>query len=68
MGKFWEWLSGKKRDFAHMYWAVVIPCVFIIWPENIPEAVQKGSACLGIFLTAIGFGHAAMKGAANVKK
>ena len=57
----WKWLDGKKRNFASLYWAVAIPSIFIIWPDDAPAAVEKAIAITGLFLTALGYGHAAQK-------
>lgn len=61
MEKIWEWLNGKKRHLAHVYWLIVIPSIVIIWPEGAPSIVQKISAVIGVIFSAIGYGHAGYK-------
>jgi len=57
----WQWLDGKKRNIAHVYWLVVVPSLVVLWPEGSPIAVTKVSAIIGITLSSIGYGHAAFK-------
>lgn len=59
--KLWDFLSGKKRNIALVYWSVVVPAVGILWPERAPEAVDKTVAFIGLFLSYIGLGHAVIK-------
>ena len=61
MKAFWNWLSGKKRIIALIYWSIVTPSLIIIWPEHIPSIVAKTSAIIGLILSALGLGHAAVK-------
>ena len=63
--KIWKWLDGKKRNLSNLYWAVAIPSVFIIWPDQAPVAVEKAIAITGLFLSAVGYGHAAQKKGVN---
>ncbi len=70
MFKIWQWLDGKKRNFALLYWSIAMPSVLIIWPEGAPATVDKVLAIIGVVFTATGYGHAGLKakGAGGGKK
>jgi hypothetical protein len=63
--KLWTLLDGKKRNIAIIYWSVLVPSMAIIWPEgfNSPSSIvfYKITTILGIFLSALGLGHAYVK-------
>ena len=59
--KLWAFFDGKKRNIAHFYWLIWVPCMVVVWPTGVPVEVMKVSACIGIALSAIGYGHAAFK-------
>ena len=59
--EIWNWLSGKKRTIAEIYWGVAVPAVTIVWPEGAPAEVVKVVAVIGLVLTYLGLGHAAVK-------
>jgi len=63
----WSWLSGKKRTIALIYWSLVVPAVGIVWPTGAPGNVSKSVAIVGLILSFIGLGHAAVKSLANKK-
>ena len=65
--KIVQWLNGKKTHIAHAYWAVVMPSLVVVWPDGAPPTVSKVVTIVGIALTAFGYGHKAVKGAANRK-
>lgn len=58
---FWNWLDGRKRTIALIYWSIVVPCMGVIWPVNAPGAVSKTVTIVGLILSAVGLGHAAIK-------
>lgn len=61
----WEKLNYKKRNIALIYWSVVVPGMIVIWPDGYPAgfplALSKAVAIFGLFLSALGLGHAAVK-------
>lgn len=57
----WKWLNGKKRTIALTYWTVVIPSIAVLWPQGAPDNIDKGAGLLGVLLSALGLGHAAIK-------
>ena len=59
--KLWGLLSGKKRNIALIYWSLLVPAVTIIWPEGAPPEIHKASAIVGLILSYLGLGHAAIK-------
>jgi len=63
--KFWNWLSGKKRTIALIYWSVVVPSLMVIWPngysEGFPLIFSKVVTVIGLLLSSLGLGHAAVK-------
>jgi hypothetical protein len=61
MKAFWEWLSGKKRTIALIYWSIVVPAMAVIWPMGAPGAVSKTVTIVGLIMSALGLGHAAAK-------
>jgi hypothetical protein len=65
---FWSWLSGKKRTVALIYWSVVVPAMAVIWPISPPGSVSKTVTIVGLVLSAIGLGHAAVKTIASRKE
>lgn len=71
MGDFfnraWKYLSGKKRTIALTYWTLLVPATTILWPEGAPDAIDKTSSMIGLILSFIGLGHAAVKSHAATK-
>ena len=63
--KFWNYLSGKKRTIALVYWSLLVPAVSILWPEGAPPEVAKTSSLIGLVLSFVGLGHAAVKSYAS---
>jgi hypothetical protein len=59
--KAWGYLSGKKRNIALLYWSILVPAITILWPEGAPPEVHKTSALIGLTLSYLGLGHAAIK-------
>ena len=57
----WDKLSGKKRNIALIYWSVLVPALTILWPDGAPAEINKTSSIIGLFLTYLGLGHAAIK-------
>jgi len=57
----WKWLSGKKRTIALGYWTIAVPVVAIWWPTGAPDNIDKIVAVVGVVLSAVGLGHAALK-------
>jgi hypothetical protein len=58
--KLWK-TDGLKRTIALTYWSVLTPCLPILWPAQIPSVVNKAYMIIGIILSAVGLGHAAVK-------
>jgi len=71
MNKIWQWLNYKKRNIALIYWAVLVPSIMVIWPDGCPEGFplifSKSVTIFGFLLSALGLGHAAIKGNAKNK-
>jgi hypothetical protein len=65
---FWNWLNGKKRTVALIYWSVVVPAMAVIWPVSPPGSVSKTVTIIGLVLSTIGLGHAAIKTRASGKQ
>lgn len=65
--KLWDFLSGKKRNIALIYWSIVVPAISILWPDGAPQEVYKTSSIIGLILSYLGLGHAAAKKAASRK-
>ena len=63
--KIWTYLSGKKRNIALIYWSLVVPAITILWPDGAPAEVHKTSSLIGLFLSYLGLGHAAIKKAST---
>ena len=61
MGKLWNWLDGKKRTIALIYWTMWIPAMTLIWPTTIPHKVALWSGLAGLMFSFIGLGHAMYK-------
>ena len=65
MEKFWNWLNGKKRTIALLYWSVLVPSMLVIWPNGYPEGFPlifyKIITIIGFLLSALGLGHAVVK-------
>lgn len=61
MRKLWAALSGKKRTIAALYWGIVLPSMPIVWPDGVPENINKIAVITGLVLTYMGLGHAAIK-------
>jgi hypothetical protein len=59
--KAWKYFSGKKRNIALIYWSLLVPAITIIWPDGAPAEVHKTSSLIGLFLSYLGLGHAAIK-------
>lgn len=61
----WNYLSGKKRIIALIYWSVVVPSLMVIWPDGFHThaamITYKVCTIFGFLLSAIGLGHAAVK-------
>ena len=61
----WQVLDGKKRLIALVYWSVLMPSLAVIWPDGFTTpfsiAFYKITTIFGMFLSAIGLGHAAVK-------
>ena len=57
----WKSLSGKKRNIALIYWSLLVPAMTIVWPEGAPPEVGKISSLVGLVLSYLGLGHAAIK-------
>ena len=66
--KFWVYLSGKKRTIALVYWPLLVPAVSILWPEGAPAEVVKTTSMIGLILSFVGLGHAAVKTVAKTPK
>jgi len=58
--KIWN-VEGLKRTTALLYWSVVSPSLPIVWPTGVPGNINKVYLIVGIFLSAVGLGHAAYK-------
>ena len=65
--KLWKFLSGKKRTIALLYWSIGLPAISILWPEGAPAEVYKATSIVGLSLSYLGLGHAAVKNAGTVK-
>lgn len=59
--KLWNYLSGKKRTIALLYWSVVIPALPIVFDNGVPADINKSVQIIGLLLSTIGLGHAAAK-------
>lgn len=66
--RLWKWLSGKKRTIAEMYWLVMIPGMSVLYPAGAPVELAKAVTLLGLVMTAVGLGHAAVKKATGEGK
>lgn len=64
--KVWD-IDGLKRFVALLYWSVVSPSLPIIWPEGVPTNINKAYLVIGLLLSALGLGHAAVKKYINGK-
>lgn len=69
MKKLWNWLSGKKRTIAEMYWGLWIPIALFLPSAGVqlPTKVTLWSGIVGLLFTYLGLGHAAIK-AQTIKK
>jgi len=61
LSKTWNYLSGKKRNIALIYWSLLLPATTILWPEGPPIEIAKTSSLIGLILSYLGLGHAAVK-------
>ena len=59
--KIWDYLSGKKRTIALIYWTILLPSLMIWYPEGIPPTLMKITSIAGVVLSALGLGHAYVK-------
>ena len=64
--KVWD-IDGLKRLVALLYWSVVSPSLPIIWSTGVPSEVNKVYLVVGLLLSALGLGHAAVKKYVNGK-
>jgi len=62
---FWNWMIGKKRTFALIYWSILIPSMAVIWPDGFhtPFSIifNKCMVIFGLIFSAVGLGHAAIR-------
>jgi hypothetical protein len=65
MLKIWGLINGKKRQVAQFYWLFVVPTIALLYPQGAPARVATVVAIVGLFLTAIGYGHAVIKSMAQ---
>lgn len=61
MKNVWAWLSGKKTTIAGIYWAIVIPALAYVYKGNTPQNIDNAVYIVGLVLTYVGLGHAAIK-------
>lgn len=63
--KFWDVLNGKKRTIALVYWTLFE--MLSVLPVMIPEDINAVIVKIGVMLSALGLGHAAVKKTISVK-
>jgi len=61
--EFWAYLSGKKRNIACAWWGLVIPMYGYLQEMHVavPHWAVIVVALVGLVLTYLGLGHAAIK-------
>lgn len=61
--KIWNWLDGKKRNIACMWWGVFVPAYGIILANgvHVPPEVSIPVGILGLIFTYVGLGQQAVK-------
>jgi hypothetical protein len=69
MKKLWQWLDGKKRNIACLWWGLFAPTYALVVANGIHiqpwVAVMIGA--IGLLFTYVGLGHAAMKAQLDTK-
>lgn len=66
MNLIWTWFDGKKRVIALIYWTI-LPLVPVIYPDGIPKELNNWLTAIGLLLSTLGLGHAAIKSYNNGK-
>jgi hypothetical protein len=56
--KIWEFLSGKKRNIALVFWTFIVPLSQVY---TLPDNMMKLLTAIGIALSALGVSHSLVK-------